>query len=142
MTHSDCCGCVSDLGHDHKHGPGHRHGHCSSRLFRRFLTKAEIREKLEEYRDRLERELAGVGERIEELEAATPLTHIRFLGHPGGAFYGFDQYAKDSNMFRERDSGIEGLFFAGAWAAGGGFQPTLQSGVQTSQAIMKSLDRR
>ena len=64
MVNSDTCCCGADF----KPGLGHGHGHCHSKLFRRFLTKAEIREKLEEYRDRLERELAGLGERIKELE--------------------------------------------------------------------------
>ncbi|MCX7678536.1 MAG: NAD(P)/FAD-dependent oxidoreductase, partial [Spirochaetes bacterium] len=36
---------------------------------------------------------------IEEMDIATPLTHLRYLGHPGGGAYGFDQYAKDSPLF-------------------------------------------
>jgi len=50
---------------------------------------------------------------IEEVEAATPLTHMRYLGHPAGAIYGFDQYAKDSPLFEDRRSAVPGLFFAG-----------------------------
>ena len=68
MMNSDCCGCGPEFRLDHKHGLGHGYGHCCSTLSRRFPTKDEIREKLEEYRDRLERELAGVGERIQELQ--------------------------------------------------------------------------
>jgi len=35
---------------------------------RRFISKAEKLEKLEEYKDQLKKELAGVEERIQELE--------------------------------------------------------------------------
>ncbi len=81
----------------------------------------------------------GFCSHIEEAEAATPLTHMRYLGHPGGAIYGFDQYAKDSNLFDSARSPITGLYFAGAWVGSGGFQPTLQSGVSAAKAILKSM---
>lgn len=79
---------------------------------------------------------------IEEAEVASPLTHLRYLGHPGGAIYGFDQYAKDSPYFRSDKSSIQGLYHAGAWAAGGGFQPTLTSGRSTARAILKSMNNK
>jgi len=81
----------------------------------------------------------GLSNHIEEMEIATPITHLRYLGHPGGAIYGFDQYAKDSNLFVSPTSPIGGLYFCGAWAAAGGFQPTLESGVAAAKSIMKSL---
>ncbi|HNY66485.1 MAG TPA: NAD(P)/FAD-dependent oxidoreductase [Deltaproteobacteria bacterium] len=83
----------------------------------------------------------GCRGRIEELEVSTPLTHMRFLGHPGGAIYGFDQYAKDTNLFISPVSPIQGLFFAGAWAGAGGFQPTLVSGQAAARSVLKSLNR-
>nr|HPI94560.1 NAD(P)/FAD-dependent oxidoreductase [Deltaproteobacteria bacterium] len=70
-----------------------------------------------------------------------PLTHLRYLGHPGGAIYGFDQYAKDSQYFLTNRSAIRGLYFAGAWVGGGGFQPTLTSGRSTARAVLKSLKK-
>ena len=77
---------------------------------------------------------------IEEIDVATPLTHMRYLGHPGGAAYGFDQYAKDTSLFTSRKSPIEGLFHVGAWSgSGGGFQPTLMSGDQAARKIIKTL---
>lgn len=76
---------------------------------------------------------------IEELEIGTPVTHMRYLGHPGGAAYGFDQYAKDGDYFLDRRSPIKGLFHVGAWAGMGGFQPTLMSGYSTSRAVIRSL---
>ncbi|MBW1642933.1 MAG: NAD(P)/FAD-dependent oxidoreductase, partial [Deltaproteobacteria bacterium] len=77
---------------------------------------------------------------IEEIEIASPLTHMRYLGHPCGAIYGFDQYAKDSNLFVSPRSSIEGLYFAGAWAGSGGFQPTLTSGGSAARAVLRSLE--
>ncbi|MBT4269570.1 MAG: NAD(P)/FAD-dependent oxidoreductase [Deltaproteobacteria bacterium] len=79
---------------------------------------------------------------VEELEVATPLTHMRYLGHPGGAIYGFDQFAKDSEMFLKRKSPIEGLYHAGAWSGSGGFQPTLMSGMSAAKSIIRSLNHR
>lgn len=76
---------------------------------------------------------------IEELEAATPVTHMRYLGHPGGAAYGFDKLTKDSEFFLDRKSPIRGLFHVGAWAGMGGFQPTLMSGFSASRAVVRSL---
>ena len=66
----------------------------------------------------------GCRDHIEEMEIATPLTHMRYLGHPGGAVYGFDQYAKDGEFFLERCAPIKGLHHVGAWSGMGGFQPT------------------
>ncbi len=76
---------------------------------------------------------------IEEIEVATPLTFIRYLGHPGGAIYGFDQFAKDDDLFIEKKSSLGGLYHVGSWAGMGGFQPTLQSGNVVGKIILKSL---
>ena len=88
-----------------------------------------------------ERVFPKIRDHIEELEAATPLTHLRYLGHPGGAIYGFDQFAKDSQYFLSNRSAINGLYFAGAWVGGGGFQPTLTSGRSTARSVLKSLKK-
>jgi len=92
--------------------------------------------------DRIEKLFPGFREHIEEIEVATPITHMRFLGTPGGAIYGFDQYAKDSNMFVSPRSPIKGLFFAGAWAGMGGFQPTLSSGVAAARAVLRDRKKK
>ena len=81
----------------------------------------------------------GFRNRIEEAEPATPLTHLRYLGHPGGAIYGFEQYAKDSKMFMSPRSPLKGLYFVGSWAGQGGFQPTLESGLAAAKTILKSM---
>lgn len=86
----------------------------------------------------VEKVFPGLREHIEEIEVATPITHMRFLGHPGGAIYGFDQFAKESSMFVNPRSSIQGLYFAGSWAGSGGFQPTLNSGGQAARSIIKA----
>jgi len=89
-----------------------------------------------------ERVFPNLRAHIEECEAASPLTHMRYLGHPGGAIYGFDQYAKDSAFFLTNQSSIEGLYHAGSWVTGGGFQPTLTSGRSTAHAVLKAIKGR
>ncbi len=100
-------------------------------------AKCAYAEHLLDMMDQLYPECRG---HIEELEAATPLTHLRYLGHPGGAIYGFDQYTKDTNLFVSPHSPVKGLFFAGAWAGAGGFQPTLTSGQSVARSVLKSLN--
>lgn len=103
-----------------------------------YQTKLDLAEKIIARVDSL---YPGFREHIEEIEVATPLTHMRYLGHPGGAIYGFDQYAKDSSLFVSHRSPIAGLYMAGAWAGSGGFQPTLNSGVQAARAVIRDLGR-
>ena len=83
-----------------------------------------------------ERVFPGLRDHLEETEAATPLTHLRYLGHPGGAIYGLDQNAHTQPFLTNR-SPIKGLFFAGSWAGSGGFQPTLTSGRSTARSILR-----
>ncbi len=102
-----------------------------------FETKNEYANKM---LDLLGKVFPDARDHIEEIEVATPITHMRYLGHPGGAAYGFDQYAKDSDLFMNRRSPIKGLFHAGAWSgSGGGFQPTLTSGPSAARQILKSM---
>jgi len=82
----------------------------------------------------------GVRARIEEIEVATPLTHMRYLGHPHGAIYGFEQLKKDSLFFQPgRHSAIQGLLFAGGWTGDCGFEPTLRSGIAAAKSIIKQM---
>jgi phytoene dehydrogenase-like protein len=65
---------------------------------------------------------------------------MRYLGHPEGAIYGFEQYTKDSMFFQpSRKSPINGLHFAGGWAGDCGFQTTLQAGVSVGRSVGKRL---
>jgi len=79
---------------------------------------------------------------IEEIDVGTPLTHMRYLGHPQGAIYGYEQQTKDSLFFQPgRYSPVKGLYFAGGWTGDGGFQPTLSSGLGAARSIAKQFDQ-
>ncbi|MFJ9691428.1 phytoene desaturase family protein [Kitasatospora sp. NPDC101183] len=89
--------------------------------------------------DLLEKVTPGLRDAIEEVDVATPLTVMRYLGHPGGAIYGFDQDATESWLFRDDDSTtpVPGLHLAGAWAGVGGFQPTLEAGARVARNLLR-----
>jgi prolycopene isomerase len=89
---------------------------------------------------RVEQVYPGLRSHIEEIEVATPLTFMRYLGHPAGAIYGYEQLTKDSLFFQPgRYSPIKGLFFAGGWTGDCGFEPTLRSGKAAAKSILKQL---
>ncbi|MFI2280836.1 phytoene desaturase family protein [Nocardia beijingensis] len=81
----------------------------------------------------------GIRDAIEEVDVATPLTMMRYLRHPGGAIYGYDQDATEGWLFRnsERETHIAGLHLAGSWAGIGGFQPTLEAGARVARRLLR-----
>lgn len=89
--------------------------------------------------DLVEHLTPGIRDAIEEVDVATPLTMARYLGHPGGAIYGYDQDATEAWLFRdsERHTGVAGLHVAGSWPGLGGFQPTLQAGVRVATTLLR-----
>jgi phytoene dehydrogenase-like protein len=87
----------------------------------------------------VERHFPGLRDNIEEIEVATPLTHMRFLGQPGGSPYGFDHHLKDSAFFMPHKLPIKGLYGAGAWYGEPGYQPTLTSGTRAARSILKEM---
>ena len=89
---------------------------------------------------RIEQIYPAARNHIEEIEVGTPLTHMRYLGHPGGAIYGYEQLTKDSLFFQPgRYSSIKGLFFAGGWSGDCGFEPTLRSGISAGKSIIRRM---
>jgi len=88
----------------------------------------------------MENYFPDMSKHIEEIEIATPVTFMRYLGTPGGTFYGFDNAIKDNEMFLPNDSGVNGLYNAGCWVGMPGYQPTLESGVRTARSIIKELN--
>ena len=89
---------------------------------------------------RIEQIYPAARNHIEEIEVGTPLTHMRYLGHPGGAIYGYEQLTKDSLFFQPgRYSAIKGLFFAGGWSGDCGFEPTLRSGISAAKSIIRRM---
>ena len=88
----------------------------------------------------IEKVFPGVRAHIEEIEVGTPLTHMRYLGHPNGAIYGFEMLPKDSLFLQPgRETPIKGLFLAGGWAGDPGFQPTLESGIAAAKSIIRAI---
>jgi phytoene dehydrogenase-like protein len=90
--------------------------------------------------DRVESVTPGIRDAIEEVDVATPLTMSHYLGHPGGAIYGYDQDRTEGWLFRnsERESHVSGLHLVGAWAGPGGFQPTLESGYRVARRLLRN----
>jgi len=84
----------------------------------------------------------GIRDRIEEVEISTPVTNMRYLSTPGGSIYGFSPYNKDSPIFSNMASPVKGLSLAGAWVAGGGYEPTLASGVDAGQEVVMQFQDR
>ncbi|MEV7565514.1 phytoene desaturase family protein [Streptomyces tanashiensis] len=90
--------------------------------------------------DLVEHITPGIRDAIEEVDVATPLTMARYLGHPGGAIYGYDQDVTDTWQFRdnERRSHVPGLHLAGSWSSMGGFQPTLEAGARVARRLLRA----
>ncbi|MEK6194814.1 MAG: NAD(P)/FAD-dependent oxidoreductase [Deltaproteobacteria bacterium] len=90
---------------------------------------------------RTEEIFPNIRQHIEEVDVGTPLTHMRYLGHPAGAVYGFEARTKDSFFFQPgRHTPVKGLNFAGAWVGDGGFEPTLRSGVAAAKSILRQIN--
>lgn len=90
--------------------------------------------------DRLEKRYPAFRSHIEELEVATPLTHMRYLNHPGGAIYGYEQDLKSSVFFYPRDTFIPNLDFASGWVNTCGFGPNYLYGNSVAKKILKEWD--
>ena len=86
-----------------------------------------------------EKVFPNLREHIEEIEIGTPLTHMRYLGTPKGAIYGFDHFLRSSNLFIPNRAHIKGLYGAGGWVGYNGFQTTLESGVRAGKAVLKAM---
>ncbi len=87
--------------------------------------------------NRLEERFPGLRSHIEELEVATPITFERYLGHPGGAIYGFQQDLKSSVFFFPQESFVENLYFAGGWVNMCGFGPNYLYGNKIACEILE-----
>ena len=96
----------------------------------------------EKLMDLAEKVFPDLRKHLEEAEPATPLTHMRYLGHPGGSIYGSEHFTRETSLFVDSKSAIEGLYFTGAWNGSGGFQPTLQSGASAARQVSRLLKRQ
>ncbi|MBN1661591.1 MAG: NAD(P)/FAD-dependent oxidoreductase [Anaerolineae bacterium] len=84
-----------------------------------------------------ERIAPGLRRHTEVVEVSTPLTNMRYASTLGGSIYGFNQPPHDNMVWRLGYKGpLDGLYFAGAWTQpGGGFEPTMMSGVRAGRAV-------
>ena len=91
--------------------------------------------------DRLEKRFPGLRSHIEEIEVATPLTHMRYLGHPSGAIYGYEQDLRSSVFFfPATDNVIPNLVFASGWVNTCGFGPNYMFADKLASSLLKEMD--
>ena len=91
--------------------------------------------------NRLEKKFPGIRSHIEEMEVATPLTHMRYLNTPEGAIYGFEQDLTSTVLFFPDKDFIENLTSAGGWVNTCGFGPNYIYGYNTAKKILAKEDR-
>ncbi len=89
--------------------------------------------------DRLEKFYPGFRSHIEEIEVATPLTHMRYLGHPGGSIYGYEQNLKSSVFFFPQETFIKNLEFASGWVNTCGFGPNYLYGNKVAKKLLSEV---
>ena len=94
------------------------------RLARILIEKAE------------ERVIPNLTSMIEVMEAATPLTNVRYTGNFNGAIYGYERQGARMNLLDVRTP-VKGLYLASAWSHGGGYTPAMMAGRQAVQAFME-----
>jgi len=82
--------------------------------------------------------LPGLRKAIEVVEVATPLTNLRFTGHPRGAIYGWDQTVGNSGNSRfPQKTPVKNLYLAGAWTfPGHGYGACIPSGLACFSQVM------
>lgn len=86
----------------------------------------------------------GLAAAVEVAVVSTPLTNMRYTGNPAGAVYGFANTPSQNPAFRMEQRGpLDGLWFAGAWTRpGGGFEPSINSGLNAAAAILAEVKAR
>jgi prolycopene isomerase len=94
------------------------------RLARMLIKKAE---------DRIIPNLTSM---IEVMEAATPLTNVRYTGNSHGAIYGYERQGAQMNLLDVRTP-VKGLYLASAWSHGGGYTPAMMAGRHAVQAFLE-----
>ena len=73
---------------------------------------------------------------IEVMDAATPLTNVRYTGNHQGAIYGYNRQGARMNLLDVRTP-VQGLYLASAWSHGGGYTPAMMAGRHAVQAFME-----
>jgi len=100
-----------------------------------LATKTRLAEHLVGEAEKL---FPGMSDHIAVAVVSTPITNMRYTGHPGGAIYGFANVPAQNPGWRLEQRGpVPGLWLAGAWTRpGGGYQPCMMSGHGAARAIL------
>lgn len=86
--------------------------------------------------ERLEKRFPGIRSHIEEMEVATPLTHMRYLNTPEGAIYGFEQDVNSTIFFFPNKDFIDNLTCSNGWVNTCGFGPNYIYGYKVAEKIL------
>lgn len=94
----------------------------------------------------LERRYPGIGEAIEVIDVASPVTTERYTGVQGGSILGWKSFTDADDVItglinkdRMRLPGLEGFSMAGQWFGGGSLIRTAASGRFVTQYICQEL---
>lgn len=85
------------------------------------------------------RVIPGLRSMIEVMDAATPLTNVRYTKNPEGAIVGYEWSMNNAFMNRiKNQTPVKGLYLASAWGnPGGGFSGVMRGGQSTFKALME-----
>ncbi len=88
-----------------------------------------------------EKLIPGLSGKIRVMEAATPLTNMRFTKNPGGAIYGYPPTTNNAFTNRVKNSTpIEGLYLSSGWGHYWGSYPGgIMNGRDVYRLIMKEI---
>jgi hypothetical protein len=87
--------------------------------------------------------LPGLSSMIAVMDAATPLTNVRYTGNPQGAIYGFEQTVGNTYMYQIGNvTPFPGLYVSSAWSSGGEYMPTVASGLSTATRLLKDFGHK
>ena len=88
-----------------------------------------------------EKAIPGLSSMIQVLEAATPLTNIRYTRNPEGAIYGYPSTVDNAYMNRVGNATpIRGLFLSSGWGSNAGsYTGGIMNGRDVCRLIMKEI---
>lgn len=87
------------------------------------------------------RAIPGLSSMIQVMEAATPLTNLRFTRNPEGAIYGYPYSVDNAFINRMRNpTPVRGLYLSSGWGSNAGsYTGGIMSGKEVHRLIMKDI---
>ena len=80
--------------------------------------------------------IPGLESMVEVMDAATPLTNVRYTGNHYGSIYGYNRKGAQ-RMNLDVRTPIKGLYLASAWTHGGGYAPAMMAGRTAFESLLK-----